>query len=110
MELLVAFRRNLLPDVVADDPGIAVVGWISSVQGKSAGERNKRACRAHLKAWQSEVLAVRDGRKECEIMVDEVFVATVHPPLVSGMNLRKGGVATPSTRSRRSPKSGKRRP
>lgn len=44
------------------------------------------------KRGSQKVVTVRDGKKECEIAVDEVFVATGHPPFVAGMNLEKVGV------------------
>jgi pyruvate/2-oxoglutarate dehydrogenase complex dihydrolipoamide dehydrogenase (E3) component len=39
-----------------------------------------------------KVLAIRDGKGEHEVAVDEVFVATGHPPCVEGLNLEGIGV------------------
>lgn len=39
-----------------------------------------------------KVLSVRDGKGEHEVLVDEVFVATGHPPCVEGLNLEGVGV------------------
>ena len=39
-----------------------------------------------------KVLAVADGKQQHELEVEEIFVATGHPPFVSGMNLKGIGV------------------